>query len=905
MNEIKLTAGSRLKIDDAAYTLIKGSVEVYAVAMGKTTHPFRKMFLMELMDGLTAFPSMDKDFEEIEIEIFATSDTILKKIPFTKENVGELRQGMEHFLAALTNLSWLAPLFDNDDETLISWRKKTVFKSSGDAASVIEKFNEAMQIFSMLTGVRFGSEEKRRERRIALRKYQKKLIIESGIRSLLSEEPIFTDLNFTGNNKSIVQSTVYVVSKVAKSLKMPTESIDINESIADKFDEMTLLRRLIQKGGMQMRLVSLEEDWHKKDSGVMIGFYTPSTSEKQLVALVPESPEHYRAYLFDKREGFNVTDEEVKNISKDAFVIFAGFARRALKLWDLIKFMFVRCWKTDYRAIILASFFAGLIPLATPIITETVFEDIIPIFDREALATVTQVMMVTAFTTAALSIVRSIAVLRISTKIEMNAEAAMWGRLMSLPAKFFRRYTTGELASRMAGIGIAKNLASGEFIGSIFSFIFSFWSIFLMCYYSLKLTAAAIAVWAVYSIFVALVLKRTLFFQRKIIKAANISSGTVQQIFAGLPKFRVQGAEEEAYRLWAKTYGEHFNWSLKLRWQNNYTAIIGSIQPFILNLILYLIAVYGVEEVGPNGQKIVGISYAQFIAFSAAYSSFNGVLDGLLGMVGQYFAIQPQIENFKPILEEVPESVGEKKDAGTLSGKIEIKNLTFSYEGSQTEVLKNISLKIHPGENVAIVGPSGSGKSTLVRLLLGFETPKKGAVFFDEQDLSELNLPSVRSQMGVVLQNGQLMTGDIYTNIVGTRLLSQNDAWKAAEKAGIAEDIAMMPMGMQTVISEGSGNISGGQRQRIMIARALVAKPKILIFDEATSALDNRSQTIVTNSLDKLPVTRIVVAHRLSTIRGADRIIVMNKGKIAESGGFDELMAKGGLFKELVERQVA
>ena len=218
--------------------------------------------------------------------------------------------------------------------------------------------------------------------------------------------------------------------------------------------------------------------------------------------------------------------------------------------------------------------------------------------------------------------------------------------------------------------------------------------------------------------------------------------------------------------------------------------------------------------------------------------------------------------------------------------------------------MKDISFKIEAGENVAVVGRSGCGKSTLVRLVLGFEQPKQGAVYYDGQDLANLSLPSVRSQLGVVLQNGQLMTGDIFTNIVGTRLLSQDDAWAAAEAAGIAGDIAMMPMGMQTMISEGSSNISGGQRQRILIARALVNKPAILIFDEATSALDNRSQAIVTESLEKLKATRIIVAHRLSTIRGCDRILVMDEGRIAENGSFDELVSQGGIFAELVKRQV-
>ena len=560
-----------------------------------------------------------------------------------------------------------------------------------------------------------------------------------------------------------------------------------------------------------------------------------------------------------------------------------------------------------------------MIPLATPIITETIFQDIIPILDRQGLATVTQALMVTSFTTAALSIVRSIAVMRIGNRIEIAAEAAMWGRLMQLPTKFFRKFTVGELASRMGGIGIAKGIASGDFVGSILSFIFSFWSIFLMCYYSMKLTAAAIGVWIVYALFVGLVLRRVLFFQRKIIAAGNKTAGMVQQIFAGLAKFRVQGAEEQAYSLWTRTFGEHWNWSLKLRWQNNYTSIISSIQPFVLTLILYWIAVYGMQEVGPDGKTVQGIGYAQFIAFNAAYSSFNGVMGGILGLISQYFGIQPQLENLRPILEAVPESAGEKQDAGKLTGALEVSHLTFAYthmvpdlkgdgkvrEVEGEDVLHDVSFTVAAGENVAIVGKSGSGKSTLVRLLLGFEEPKSGAVYFDGHDLSDVNLPSVRSQMGVVLQNGQLMTGDIYTNIVGTKLLTQDDAWRAAEEAGIAEDIAEMPMGMQTVISEGSSNISGGQRQRILIARALVGRPSILIFDEATSALDNRSQSIVTKSLDQLKATRIIVAHRLSTIRNCDRIIVMDEGRIAEMGTFQELVEKGGIFSELVKRQVA
>lgn len=293
------------------------------------------------------------------------------------------------------------------------------------------------------------------------------------------------------------------------------------------------------------------------------------------------------------------------------------------------------------------------------------------------------------------------------------------------------------------------------------------------------------------------------------------------------------------------------------------------------------------------------------LAFQAAFTGFNLTFRQVLPLINRFCQIRPQIDNLKPILETEPEIAEDKVDADVLTGNIEVRNLTFSYVEGGPNILNDVSFQIEAGENVAIVGGSGCGKSTLLRLLLGFEKPKSGAVYYDGQDLSELSVSSVRSQMGVVLQNGQLMSGDLFMNIVGTSTLTMDDAWRAAEAAGIADDIKNMPMGMQTIISEGSTNISGGQRQRILIARALAANPSIMIFDEATSALDNKTQAIVTESLNKLHTTRIVVAHRLSTIKDCDRVIVLDKGRIAKSGTFDELVARGGLFANLVSRQVS
>ena len=890
-----LIAGERIRLPDGERLALieSGKVEVYLVTRAEGS--FRQQFLVELPTGEAAFPSLD-EFEQTETLIFAIEDTQIKILDFAEVPHEELRSHMRNWFTELIKLPWLRLLADKGDDTLLPWLNGTVLDGAED---LTETFRANEEIFSMLLGVRFAAEDKRFTNRVTVRERNQRRILDNSIANLLGEEA--TAYSESTERAERLEEASFIVRTAAVALKMPTENIKLDAELVRKLDQIRLIRRLIQKGNMQMRLIDLVEDWHKQDSGVIIGYFG---AEKTLSVFVPTAPGKYKLVTKDQPAGVEITDDIAAQINKSAFECYAGFPRRELDILDLMKFIFKQCWVADYKTVIVISLFAGLIPLVMPLVTETIFADIIPILDRQGLATVTQVIMVTSFTTASLSIVRTIAVLRISTRMNMATEAALWGRLLALPTKFFRKFTSGELASRMNGISVIKGLVSAEFIGGLFGFVFSFWSVFLMCYYSLKLTAAAVVVWFIYAIITAFIYRRVIGFQRNLINANNKEAGIVQQIFKGLAKFREHGAENQAYWLWSTVFGETWKWNLKLRWQGNYNTIIGSVQPFILTMCLYYIAVYGMNEVGPNGQTVQGITYAQFIAFQGAFTSFNATINGIIPLIGQYFAIQPHIENLRPILKEIPESIGDKADAGILSGAIEVSGLTFGYTEGR-DVLHDVSFKVAAGENIAIVGRSGCGKSTLVRLLLGFETPRKGSIYFDGQDLADLNLPSVRTQMGVVLQNGQLMQGDIFTNIIGTNALTQDDAWEAAEAAGIAEDIAMMPMGMQTVIAEGSTNISGGQRQRILIARALVTKPSILIFDEATSALDNRTQSIVTRSLDNLHATRIIVAHRLSTIRNCDRILVMDAGRIVESGGFNELVARGGIFANLVKRQTA
>lgn len=894
---MKLTAGERFELrgQECLWQLESGTLEVYAVTSRKDV--YRQLFIMECKAGAAVFPAMD-EFEHIKLFVYAEDEVELAERPWGSIPAAQLRQLMHSWLTGLAALDWVRHLADLGDDMLIPWVKGTVLKDVSDEA-LPAAFIENQEIFSMLVGARFQSEDKQWQQRVSLRERQKKRLIDEGIDCLLGEQNIRYE---EATKKAALNEAMFIVQQIATAFSMPVDTINLPPEIVKHMEPDRMLKRLIQKGNMQVRFIQLENNWHHRDSGTLIGFYGENHT---IAALIQQVPGRYRLFTKEHPEGLPLTDEMEEKLAREAYMCYAGLPRRKLKVIDLMKFMFHQCWKNDYMTIIAASLAASILPLLTPIVTETIFQDVIPIQDRLGLATITQVMMVAGFSMAAVAIVRSIAVLRITTHLDIATEAALWNRLLSLPAGFFRQFTVGELTSRMGGISAVKNVVNGQFVATIFNTLFSFWSLFLMCWYSVKLAAVAVAVWLVYCIVVAFIYRRVLRFQRQAITAGNKYNGMVQQIFAGLSKFRIQGAEAQAYNIWGRYFGETWKWNLKLRWQGNYNTLITSVEPFILSMLLYYVALYGMTTVQPDGTQITGITYPEFLAFSAAYGSFNGCLHAVIPLVGTFFTIQPHIENLRPILDAEPETGEDKMDADVLTGAVEVSHLSFSYAKGSPEVLHDVNFKVVPGETLAIVGRSGGGKSTLVRLLLGFERPNKGSVAYDGQDLADISLPSVRSQMGIVLQNGQLMSGDIFTNIIGTANLTQEDAWAAAEAAGVADDIRNMPMGMQTVISEGSSNISGGQRQRLMIARALAGKPRFIIFDEATSALDNRTQSIVTESLSKLHVTRIIVAHRLSTIRDADHILVMDEGRIAESGTFDELVNKGGIFASLVKRQVA
>ena len=889
---IRLAAGDRLGIryEQESLCLSEGQCEIYVCSNAGSGR--KQLFLLEINPGETIFPFPSET--SIELFVYAVKDCIFIQKDIEAYSLPELRAAVKGWSEALFAVPWVERLATINENAFTTWFETLFEENSSDSEKLTAELAKAHREMAKLVAVQFARQEQKESERLQMGRINKRRLRHQSVVNLLPDDDL-PEFPFVSPADDI--EIAPVVRMVARHFSLPEQGITLPPEIARRLSPEMLMQRLFRRGNMMLRQEELGGDWYKHDSGVFVGYYG---EKRQLVALLPKDSESYRIVSADNPSGEPVTAEISKALTL-VWQCYASFPARRLEPMDLVRFMLRRTWKSDYLTIIAVSIVCGFLPILTPIITETIFSDIIPIKDRQSLAAVAQVMLLSGFTTAAVTLVRSVAVLRISTSIDINVDAALWARLLQLPAKFFRQYTTGELLNRMQGISAIKQFLTGEMVGTLFNAIFSFWSLLLMIRYSIKLTILAVFVWAVYIIVQMVIFKRALGFQEKQVKANNKAWGTIQQIFNGLPKFRIHGAELQAFVLWTKEFGEQWRWTLKGKWQDNYTSIIAVVQPIILTMLLYYTTIKFVNNGAAPGE---GIGYPEFMGFQAAFSSFNATITAIFPMLMQFFAIRPQLENLRPILEEEPETTEDKCDALPLTGSMEVSHLAFSYGPGLPQVLKDVSFKIQPREKVAIVGRSGCGKSTLLRLLLGMEKPDSGEISYDGQDLAELNLPSVRSQLGVVMQNGQLMSGDILTNITGATTMTVDDAWQAAEMTGIAQDIREMPMGMQTIISEGSTNISGGQRQRILLARAIVGRPPLVMLDEATSALDNTTQAIVTDSLTKMKSAQIIIAHRLSTIRNVDRILVLDGGVIAEDGSYDELIAQDGIFAQMAKRQI-
>ncbi|GAA3408468.1 NHLP bacteriocin export ABC transporter permease/ATPase subunit [Streptosporangium vulgare] len=651
------------------------------------------------------------------------------------------------------------------------------------------------------------------------------------------------------------------------------------------------LQAIALASGVRTRMVRLDGPWWKQDLGPMVG----STSAGRPVALLTMG---HGYVMVDDGVLTPVTATVARNLEKRAHVLYRPLPASVKTVGALLRLgLFDSGNQRDLLRFAAMGVLVALLGLLVPIMTGKVLGVFTVRAELDLIVQGSLLVIGSGFVIAALSVVQNIAVLRIESRTTSALQSGLWTRLLSLPAGFFTRYSTGELGTTVLGISSAQEMLSGMLTTATLGLLTGSANLVLVYFYDVRLALVATALMLFGLGFAIVAGRMQLRWQRQSYEHERTMSARVFQMLTAMPKLRAAAAEERAFAEWTRevTRGRSLTASAR-RIQNAVTTFNAGF-PLVCTAVVFAVVA------GPMAGQI---PVATFLPFFTALSLLLASSLQFTAAAVTAMGVVPMLENIRPILEARPETDGTKADPGDLSGRLGLSKVSFRYGQDGPLTLDGVALSIEPGEFVALVGPSGSGKSTVLRLLLGFETPLSGTVLYDGQDLAELDVSAVRRQCGVVLQNGALQAGSIQANIVGSGIHTVDDAWAAAEMAGLADDIRAMPMGMHTVLSEGTSTLSGGQRQRLMIARALVARPRIVFFDEATSALDNPSQSRVAESTRRLNATRVVIAHRLSTVVAADRIVVMDEGRIVQQGTYDDLLAdRDGLFARLATRQLS
>jgi ATP-binding cassette subfamily C protein len=636
--------------------------------------------------------------------------------------------------------------------------------------------------------------------------------------------------------------------------------------------------------------VTLDGEWWRRDNGPLLAFTTGGDP----VALLPKGSRGYRAWLPGARTPAAITPQAAEELDPSATMLYRPLPERALTGRDILAYS-LRGNRRDLLAACLLALLAATVGLALPWFTQFVFSTIVPSGDRTGLGEVAVILLVVAVTVSIFTFVRGIVTVRMQTRVDNALQAALWDRLLALPPSFFRGFTAGDLAMRVMSV---NQMSATFFTGAFGLLLGSAFSLVNLVY--LRALSADLAILALGLVALAVVVGVGVAWlqlreRRRIMALQGRLSGVVLQFVSAVAKLRDTGAEERAFMRWSDDFVAMTRHTIKATRVTIAGNVFNAAFPLLASVAAFAIFAYALSG---------SFQTASFMAYTAAFAQLlAGAVTLTLALV-MLTILVPLYERTRPILEALPEVDENKADPGVLLGHIEVDSVTFSYDPEGPPTIRDLSLEVRPGEFVAVVGPSGAGKSTLFRVLLGFDTPDSGTVHYDGKDLRTLDLGALRRQISTVLQNGRVYSGSIQLNIAGAAQLTQDELWEAARAAGIAEDIEAMPMGMFTYVAEGGVTLSGGQRQRLLIARALSSRPAILFFDEATSALDNRTQAVVMRSLEHLNATRVIIAQRLSTVRAADRIFVLEHGSVVQSGTYDELVSTPGLFRRLAERQL-
>lgn len=677
--------------------------------------------------------------------------------------------------------------------------------------------------------------------------------------------------------------------EIARIYRLPAASGEAL-TILDNTDRKlpVRLRDFCAAAGWRLRKVELEADFYRRTSLPVLGFRKNSGEPAVLY------PNANGSRIYDPVSGRKtpLDKTEAATLECSAYCFYELFPEKRLTKKVLLRFVFANARGVLVMAGVIG-LFSALLGLIVPVATEYVTGKIIPTANYSELYQLAALLAVLTLCGVGFQLIPSLVMLVFSARQFERFQAAVYDHILRIPVKAFKVCDAGDMTQRVLGATQIQQtvftIFSGQFLGSVFSLF----SLIMMFYYAPKLAVTGMVLVIIYATGMFFLSRINLKPLAAHTAAAGRLSGLLKQFLDGMAKIRAAAAETRIISRCMDDFSVLTRQQYVISRNSAVQAVFSAFYPMFISLLFYAL-------IGGVWRK--GMTLPIFLAFMAAFQNFQSGVTGFAGGLWRLLAIRPDVERILPLLQMETEDAGGKHAPGTLNGNIEVSHLSFRYAPDMPPVLQDVSLHANPGELVAVAGPSGAGKSTLVRLLLGFEKPETGGVYYSGQDLENLDVRAVRRQLGVILQNSMVISGSILENInIGTEC-TLDDAWEALRLAAMDKVVEDMPMGIHTLITPNT--ISGGQQQRILIARALVGKPVAVILDESTSSLDNIAQETVRTNLDRLHMTRIVIAHRLSTIANADRIYVLDKGKVVQSGTYKELTAAEGLFKRLVERQL-
>lgn len=703
-------------------------------------------------------------------------------------------------------------------------------------------------------------------------------------------EPKSTDFFLEGTSLLVAAGAVGRAQGI--TIRPPARSEDL-ERVKEP------LEAIARASGCRTRMVLLAGNWWQRDNGPLLAY---TFQEQRPVALLPGSKTRYDLFDPVDRIRIPVNARVASELSPEAYMFYRPIGSKVTKAIDLFKFG-LKGYEKDLLFVFLTGLVATLLGMLTPQATAILIDNAIPDSDRNLIVQIGLALFAVAFGRAAFELARGVLTLRVENAADSVLQPAVWDKLLSLRPSFFRQYPSGDIVSRVMSVSQIRKKLSGATQRTLLTSVFALLNLGLMFVYSWQLALVACII-ALMAIAVTIISSMLIVRKNRLLEELEGSIlGLSVQLINGVAKLRVAAAEERAFAYWGRRYSQQKKLSTSSQRIDDSVTVFNEALPTVSSILFFWFAILFIQQSQATGGS-AGLTSGAFLAFNAAFGTFIQGATEFSNTLTDVLEVVPMWERAQSIIMAPAEADPSMADPGRLTGKLALDHVTFRYREDGPLILDDVSVHAQPGEFIGVVGPSGSGKSTIFRLLLGFETTASGTVYYDGQDLAGLDIQAVRRQLGVVLQNGRINTGSLFELITGGALVTMDEAWEAARNAGFADDIHQMPMGMHTVISEGGTNLSGGQRQRLLIARCLVLKPKIILMDEATSALDNRTQAIVTESLDRMKATRVVIAHRLSTIRNANRIYVVEAGRTVQVGTFDELVNQEGLFARLAARQL-